>query len=110
MTRLRVNKTLSELWHLRGNLDGGMMTCEEYEKEAQDIAFMAINAIKKLQEEISLLKASRGASIECRQLFNEKMKLKEENEFLRDDVQIREERIEELKKELYALKRAVSKS
>ncbi|MEI4801797.1 hypothetical protein WAZ07_10735 [Bacillus sp. FJAT-51639] len=80
------------------------MTREEYEKEAQDIAFMAINAIKKLQEEISLLKIH-----EYRQLFNEKMKLKEENEFLRDDVQIRDERIEELKKELYALKRAASK-
>ncbi|MFI8706630.1 hypothetical protein ACIGHG_06000 [Bacillus sp. NPDC077411] len=101
---MRVDKILSELWHLRGNLDGGMMTREEYEKEAQDIAFMAINAIKKLQEEISLLKIH-----EYRQLFNEKMKLKEENEFLRDDVQIRDERIEELKKELYALKRAASK-
>ncbi|MCM3735582.1 hypothetical protein M3215_07055 [Bacillus cytotoxicus] len=107
---MRVDKTLSELWHLRGNTDGSM-TREEYEKEAQDIAFMAINAIKKLQEEISLLKASRGASIhEYRQLSNKKMKLKEENEFLRDDVQIRDERIEELKKELYALKRAASKS
>ncbi|WP_242161965.1 MULTISPECIES: hypothetical protein [unclassified Bacillus cereus group] len=51
---MRVDKTLSELWHLRGNTDGSL-TREEYEKEAQDIAFMAINTIKKLQRRISEL-------------------------------------------------------
>jgi len=51
---MRVDKTLSELWHLRGSTDESL-TREEYEKEAQDIAFMAINTIKKLQRRISEL-------------------------------------------------------
>lgn len=51
---MRVDKTLSELWHLRGNTDEPM-TREEYEKAAQDTAFMAINTIKKLQRRISEL-------------------------------------------------------
>ncbi|WP_025148790.1 hypothetical protein [Bacillus sp. H1a] len=52
---MQVDKTLSELWHLRGGLNRGLMTREEYEEESQDIAFMAINTIKKLQRRISEL-------------------------------------------------------
>ncbi|EJR14909.1 hypothetical protein II7_02159, partial [Bacillus cereus MSX-A12] len=40
----------------------------------------------------------------------ERMKLKEEIEFLKDDVQIRDEHIERLEKELQEYKRAASKS
>lgn len=46
-----VDKAVFELWRLRGRLDGELMTKEAYEKESQDIAFLAINAIKELQEE-----------------------------------------------------------
>lgn len=71
----------------------------------------AIEQIKLRNKEIKLLRASREASIhEYRQLSNERMKFKEEIEFLKDDVQIRDERIEELEKELHELKRAASKS
>lgn len=71
----------------------------------------AIEQIKLKNKEIKLLRASREASIhEYRQLSNERMKFKEEIEFLKDDVQIRDERIEELEKELRELKRAASKS
>ncbi|MED1412906.1 hypothetical protein [Bacillus paramycoides] len=52
---MQVDKTLSELWHLRGGLNRWLMTREEYEEESQDIAFMAINTIKKLQRRISEL-------------------------------------------------------
>lgn len=56
-------------------------------------------------KEINLLRASRGASIhEYRQLSNERAKLKEEVGFLKDDVQVRDERIDELEKELNELK------
>ncbi|TKH79747.1 hypothetical protein [Bacillus cereus] len=51
---MRVDKTLSELWHLRGNKDGPI-THEEFKKEAKDTAYMAINTIKKLQRRISEL-------------------------------------------------------
>lgn len=69
----------------------------------------AVKQIELQNKEINLLRAARESSIhECRQLFNERMKFKEENEFLRDDVQIRDERIEELEKELSELKRAAS--
>ncbi|MEJ9244835.1 hypothetical protein P4L01_29810 [Bacillus cereus] len=51
---MRVDKTLSELWHLRGNTDRPVSR-EEYEKEVKDISFMAINTIKKLQRRISEL-------------------------------------------------------
>ncbi|MEG7339140.1 hypothetical protein V6E27_10930 [Bacillus cereus] len=51
---MRVDKTLSELWHLRGNTDGPI-THEEFTKEAKDTAYMAINTIKKLQRRISEL-------------------------------------------------------
>lgn len=71
----------------------------------------AIEQIKLRNEEIKLLRVSREASIhEYRQLSNERMKFKEEIEFLKDDVQIRDERIEELEKELHELKRAANKS
>ncbi len=71
----------------------------------------AIEQIKLKNKEINLLRASREASIhEYRQLSNERMKFKEEIEFLKDDVQIRDERIEELEKELRELKRTASKS
>jgi chromosome segregation ATPase len=67
--------------------------------------------LKQRNKEIELLRASRDSSIhEYRQLFNERMKLKEEIEFLKDDVQIRDEHIERrLEKELQELKRAASK-
>ncbi|PED36852.1 hypothetical protein COJ37_30385 [Bacillus cereus] len=51
---MRVDKTLSELWHLRGNT-GGPIIHEEFKKEAKDTAYMAINTIKKLQRRISEL-------------------------------------------------------
>ncbi|MEW4318543.1 hypothetical protein Q0N71_21085 [Bacillus thuringiensis] len=51
---MRVDKTLSELWHLRGNTDR-QVSREEYEKEAKETAYMAINAIQKLQRRISEL-------------------------------------------------------
>ncbi|MES1054548.1 hypothetical protein FOA24_38715 [Bacillus thuringiensis] len=70
----------------------------------------AIEQIKLKNKEIKLLRASREASIhEYQQLSNERMKFKEEIEFLKDDVQIRDERIEELEKELQESKRAASK-
>ncbi|PEA54491.1 hypothetical protein CON64_12340 [Bacillus pseudomycoides] len=52
---MEVDKVLSKLWHLRGNTDG-LVTREKYEKEAKDTAYMAINTIKGLQEEINELK------------------------------------------------------
>ncbi|KWU69134.1 hypothetical protein AWW71_27305 [Bacillus cereus] len=51
---MRVDKTLSELWHLRGNTDRSVSR-EDYEKEAKETAFMAINTIQKLQTRISEL-------------------------------------------------------
>ncbi|MFY8295531.1 hypothetical protein [Bacillus paranthracis] len=67
----------------------------------------AIEQIKLKNKEIKLLRASREASIhEYRQLSNERMKFKEAIEFLKDDVQIRDERIEELEKELRELKKS----
>lgn len=50
-----VEKALAELWRLRGGLDGALMPRETYEKESQDIAFLAVNAIKTLHEEKSAL-------------------------------------------------------
>ncbi|MCU5497559.1 hypothetical protein OCF63_06100 [Bacillus wiedmannii] len=47
---------------------------------------------------------------EYSELSKERNKIYEENGFLKDDVQIRDERIEELEKELQELKRAASKS
>ncbi|MED4447424.1 hypothetical protein P9299_30990 [Bacillus cereus] len=51
---MRVDKTLSELWHLRGNTDRPVSR-EEYEKEAKETAYLAINTIQKLQRRISEL-------------------------------------------------------
>ncbi|HDR7660296.1 TPA: hypothetical protein QCX68_005923 [Bacillus wiedmannii] len=45
---MKVENTLSELWHLRGNTDGPI-THEEFKKEAKDTAYMAISTIKKLR-------------------------------------------------------------
>ena len=71
----------------------------------------AVKQLKQRNKDIELLRASRDSSIhEYRQLFNERMKLKEEIEFLKDDVQIRDEHIERLEKELQEYKRAASKS
>ncbi|MFD6511347.1 hypothetical protein [Bacillus sp. NPDC060175] len=71
----------------------------------------AVKQIELRNKEIKLLRAGRESSIhEYRQLFNERMKLKEEIEFLKDDVQVRDEHIERLEKELQEYKRAVSKS
>ncbi|MCU5742933.1 hypothetical protein OCC47_16535 [Bacillus cereus] len=47
---------------------------------------------------------------EYSELAKERQKLYEENEFLKDDIQIRDERIEELERELRELKKADSKS
>ncbi|PEP21498.1 hypothetical protein [Bacillus wiedmannii] len=47
---------------------------------------------------------------EYSELAKERKKIYEENGFLKDDVQIRDERIEGLEKELHELKRAASKS
>ncbi|AIW83112.1 hypothetical protein ACQVPC_29355 [Bacillus mycoides] len=70
----------------------------------------AVKQIELKNKKIKLLRAGRESSIyECRQLFNERMKLKEEIEFLQDDVQVRDEHIERLEKELHELKRAASK-
>ncbi|MGG2934231.1 hypothetical protein ABEO66_08705 [Bacillus pacificus] len=71
----------------------------------------AVKQIELRNKEIELLRAGRDSSIhEYRQLFNERMKLKEEIEFLKDDVQVRDEHIERLEKELQEYKRADSKS
>ncbi|MEC2928105.1 hypothetical protein P9Z49_29005, partial [Bacillus tropicus] len=65
----------------------------------------AVKQIELKNKEINLLRASRGASIhEYRQLSNERAKLKEEGGFLKDDVQVRDERIDELEKELNVVK------
>nr|WP_242661576.1 hypothetical protein [Bacillus wiedmannii] len=47
---------------------------------------------------------------EYSELAKERQKMREENEFLKDDIQIMDERIEGLEKELHELKRAASKS
>lgn len=47
---------------------------------------------------------------EYSELEKERRKTLEENEFLKDDVHVRDERIDELEKELHELKRAVGKS
>ncbi|WP_306008086.1 hypothetical protein [Bacillus sp. MMSF_3353] len=71
----------------------------------------AVKQIELRNKEIELLRAGRDSSIhEYRQLFNERMKLKEEIEFLKDDVQVRDEHIERLEKELQEYKRAANKS
>ena len=46
---MRIDKTLSELWHLRGNTDEDM-TYQEYMKMASDTAFMAIGTLKRQEE------------------------------------------------------------
>lgn len=51
---MRVDKTLSELWHLRGNTDR-QVSRGEYEEEVKETAYMAINTIQKLQRRISEL-------------------------------------------------------
>ncbi|UNK35290.1 hypothetical protein MNO09_10840 [Bacillus sp. N5-665] len=51
---MKVDKILSELWHLRGNTDGPI-THEEFKKEAKDTAYMAISTIQKLLRRISEL-------------------------------------------------------
>ncbi|MGQ8826991.1 hypothetical protein ACUTUE_27500 [Bacillus sp. NA_146.1] len=65
---MRVDKTLSELWHLRGNTDRSVGR-EEYEKEVKETAYMAINTIQKLQRRISELEL-------------ENVELKRKNKFL----------------------------
>ncbi|MFL1664713.1 hypothetical protein [Bacillus cereus] len=51
---MRVDKTLSELWHLRGNTDKEVSR-QEYEEAVKETAYMAINTIQKLQRRISEL-------------------------------------------------------
>ncbi|GAB6470842.1 hypothetical protein ACU8Z2_21740 [Bacillus paranthracis] len=65
---MRVDKTLSELWHLRGNTDR-QVSREEYEEEVKETAYMAINTIQKLQRRISELEL-------------ENVELKRKNKFL----------------------------
>ncbi|QWH09509.1 hypothetical protein [Bacillus mycoides] len=65
---MRVDKTLSELWHLRGNTDR-QVSREEYEEEVKETAYIAINTIKKLQRRISELEL-------------ENVELKRKNKFL----------------------------
>lgn len=97
-----------EIWSLGGSET--MKGSTKYQLLKDDFNH-AIEQIKLRNKEIELLRASRETSIhEYRQLFNERMKLKEEIEFLKDDVQIRDERIEDLEKELQEFKRAASKS
>lgn len=55
VSEVDVDKALTELWRLRGGL-GGVLTHEEYKDQSQDIAFLAINTIKHMQEEIDRLK------------------------------------------------------
>lgn len=55
---MRVDKTLSELWHLRGNTDK-QVSREEYEEEVKETAYMSINTIKKLQRRISELELEK---------------------------------------------------
>lgn len=53
-----VDKALMELWRLRGGLrDGaGLMSPDAYEKESRDIAFLAINVIQSMQEELKQIR------------------------------------------------------
>lgn len=62
--------------------------------------------IKENEKRKDIIKANYR---EYSELAKERQKLYEENEFLKDDVQIRDERIEGLERELYEL-RAASKS
>ncbi|MDP1457917.1 hypothetical protein Q8G37_15835 [Bacillus wiedmannii] len=63
--------------------------------------------IKENEKRKDIIKANYH---EYSELSKERNKIYEENGFLKDDVQIRDERIEELEKELHELKRAASKS
>ncbi|MFB5562029.1 hypothetical protein [Bacillus cereus] len=66
----------------------------------------ANSKIKENEKRKDIIKANY---YEYSELTKERQKIREENEFLKDDVQIRDERIEELERELYEL-RAASKS
>lgn len=66
----------------------------------------ANSKIKESEKRKDIIKANY---YEYSELAKERQKIREENEFLKDDIQIRDERIEELERELYEL-RAASKS
>jgi hypothetical protein len=51
---MSVDKTLSELWHLRGNID--VVSFEELQEKSSDTAFVAICTIQNLQEEVEKLR------------------------------------------------------
>ncbi|MGN4675187.1 hypothetical protein [Bacillus cereus group sp. MYBK225-1] len=63
--------------------------------------------IKEKEKRKDIIKANYH---EYSELAKERQKIREENEFLKDDIQIRDDRIEKLENELYELKRAASKS
>ncbi|MCU5498759.1 hypothetical protein OCF63_12205 [Bacillus wiedmannii] len=63
--------------------------------------------IKENEKRKGIIQANYHEYIE---LEKERRKILEENEFLKDDVHVRNERIEELEKELQEYKKAASKS
>lgn len=67
----------------------------------------ANSKIKENEKRKDIIKASYH---EYSELAKEQQMIREENEFLKDDIQIRDERINELEKELLELKRTASKS
>ena len=72
-----------------------------------DTIYWLLNQAEENEKRKGIIQANYH---EYSELSKERNKIYEENGFLKDDVQIREERIEELEKELYELKRAASKS
>ncbi|WP_257132111.1 hypothetical protein [Bacillus wiedmannii] len=62
--------------------------------------------IKENEKQKDIIKANYH---EYSELARERQKIREENEFLKDDIQVMDERIEGLERELYEL-RAASKS
>lgn len=66
----------------------------------------ANSRIKENEKRKDIIKANYH---EYSELAKERQKIREENAFLKDDIQIRDERIEGLERELYEL-RAASKS
>ncbi|MBJ8022416.1 hypothetical protein [Bacillus cereus] len=72
-----------------------------------DTIYWLLDQVEENEKRKGIIKASYH---EYSELANERKKIHEESEFLKDDVQIRDERIEELEKELHELKRAASKS
>ncbi|PGA33309.1 hypothetical protein COL81_26925 [Bacillus toyonensis] len=72
-----------------------------------DTIYWLLNQAEENEKRKGIIKANYH---EYSELEKERRKTLEENEFLKDDVHVRNERIDELEKELHELKRAVGKS